>query len=155
MKHYTIKINNSNKNTGINFRNTNPSKSLDDLILSNLIKMNPYLKSSFNNNNTLDAMFIEAGMKNDDHIIIPNRTSSILKGDLETEFTKAAKFLANYTPTKSIYKIDSNDITFFEDEIQIGSTLIPLYKLEDIRFYDTFAPETKKIIINLFITIKG
>lgn len=144
MKHYTIKINNSEKNTGnYTFRNTNPSKSLDDLILSNLIKANPYLS------------YLRDTEKKDDHIIIPNRTSSILKGDFDDEFTKAAKFLANYTPKKSIYKIDNNDITFFEDEIQIGSTLIPLYMLEDISYYNRLPKTTKNIIINLFITIKG
>lgn len=157
MKHYTIKINNSKKNTGINFRNTNnTSKSLDDLILSNLIKMNPYLKDT-RKDNTLDAMFAEAGFKNDDHIIISNRNySSILKSDFDTEFAKAAKFLADYTPKKSrIYTIDKNDIAFFEDEIQIGDTLIPLYKLSSPIYYSDFTPKTKNIIINLFITING
>lgn len=155
MKHYTIKINNSKKNTGINFRNTNPSKSLDDLILSNLIKMNPYLGKS--NDDTLDAMFKEAGFKNDDHIIISNRSNSnLLKGTIDTDFAKAADFLASYTPSKKkTYIINKNDITFFEDEIQIGYDLIPLYKLASPAYYKEFTPETKKIIINLFIAIKG
>lgn len=159
MKHYTIKINNSKKNNGINFRNTNnPSKSLDDLILSNLIKMNPYLKNKYSDN-TLDAMFDDAGFirKNDDHIIISNRKSSnLLKGNFDTEFAKAAKFLSSYTPrTNKTYIIDSNDIAFFEDEIQIGYDLIPLYKLASPTYYKEFTPETKNIIINLFITING
>jgi len=155
MKHYTININ-SNKNTGINFRNANASKSLDDLILSNLKKMNPYL-NTINNNSTLDAMFADAGFDTDDHIIISNRNySSLLKDNFDTEFIKAAKFLRNYTPKKKTFRTISNDdIYFFEDEIQIGNTLIPLYKLGDIRYYDEFTPKTKNIIINLFITIKG
>ena len=106
MKHYTIKINNSNKN-GINFRsNNNPSKSLDDLILSNMIKMNPYLADlkKTKKDNLLDAMFKDAGFDTSDRIIIPNRSySSILKNDFDTEFAKAAKFLASYTPTKKIF----------------------------------------------------
>lgn len=159
MKHYTIKINNSKKNTGINFRNTNPSKSLDDLILSNLIKMNPYLENKYKNttDDTLDAMFAEAGFDNKDYTITINRRSSnLLKGDFDIKFAKAAKFFSDYTPRKTkTYIIDSNDIAFFEDEIQIGTTLIPLYKLSSPIYYNEFTPETKKIIINLFITING
>jgi len=148
MKHYKIKINNNNSN--INFRKNNASKDLDDLILSNMRKMNPYLDSD----NTLDAMFNEAGFNSDDHIIIPNRTySSILKGNFDTEFTKAAKFLSSYTPKKRIYRINSDEITFFEDEIQIGYDLIPLYKLKNIAYYKEFTPEIKNIIINLYINI--
>lgn len=147
MKHYTIKINNSEKkNTGIyNFRNTNnPSKSLDDLILSNIIKTNPYL----------GGFYGYTTKKDNDRITISNRNySSILKDDFDTEFAKAAKFLAKYNPGKNIYTFDENDITFFEDEIQIGSTLIPLYMLEDYRYYKDITPATKNIIINLFITI--
>ena len=151
MKHYTIKINNS-ENTGNTFRNTNYSKSLDDLILSNIIKTNPYLSYIKNDEPSIRIKTI----KKDDHIIIPNRSySSILKSNFDDEFTKAAKFLAKYNPSKNIYKFDDNDITFFEDEIQIGSTLIPLYMLEDSRYYNTFTPATKNIIINLFITING
>ena len=158
MKHYTIKINNSNKN-GINFRsNNNPSKSLDDLILSNMIKMNPYLAgiNKTKNDNLLDAMFKDAGFDTGDRIIIPNRSySNLLKGDFDTEFAKAAKFLASYTPTKKIYLADNTPIAFFEDEIQIGDILIPFYELTSSKYYNLFTPETKKIIINIFISING
>lgn len=151
MKRYTIKIN-KNNNNNFNFRgNNNPSKALDDLILSNLIKMNPYLDKK--DDRTLDAMFAEAGMGTDDHILITNRTTgNLLKGDFDTEFTKAAKFLANYTPTGT-YTIDRDYIAFFEDEIQIGDILIPLYKLNDIKYYNSFTPDLKKTIINIYISI--
>lgn len=152
MKHYTIKINDK-KNNNFSFRNifNNPSEDLDDLILSNMKKMNPYL----NNDNTLDAMFIDAGLDIDDKIIISNRDYSyLLKDSFDTEFAKAAKFLAKYTPKKKYYTLyKSNDITFFEDEIQIGDTLIPLYMLESSKYYNTFTPATKNTIINIFISI--
>lgn len=158
MKHYTIKINNSNKN-GFNFRsNNNPSKSLDDLILSNMIKMNPYLANIKKNNDDalLDAMFNEAGFDTSDRIIISNRpNNSLLKGNFDSKFAEAARFLAGYTPTKKIYFTDGTPIAFFEDEIQIGTTLIPLYKLTSPKYYNLFTPETKKIIINIFISING
>lgn len=153
MKRYTIKIN-KNNNNNFSFRNliNNPSKSLDDLILSNLIKMNPYLGKK--DDRTLDAMFAEAGLGIDDRILITNRTTgNLLKGNFDTEFTKAAKFLANYTPTKKIFTFDRDDIAFFEDEIQIGDILIPLYKLNDIKYYDGFNDDLKKTIINIYISI--
>lgn len=153
MKRYTIEINKKNNNNFSFRNNNNPSKALDDLILSNLIKMNPFLGYK-KEDSTLKAMFDEAGFNTDDHIIIPNRDNSyLLKGNFDSEFAKAANFLSNYTPTKSTYIIDKNDITFFEDEIQIGTTLIPLYKLKDIRYYNEFTPKTKNIIINLYINI--
>lgn len=153
MKRYTIEINKKNNNN-FSFRNliNNPSKSLDDLILSNLIKMNPYLGKK--DDTTLDAMFAEAGFNTDDHILIDNRTThSFLKGNYDTEFAEAAKFLSSYTPKTTTYIIDRNDITFFEDEIQIGNILIPLYKLSDIKYYNTFTPDIKKTIINIYISI--
>lgn len=154
MKRYTIKINKNNNN--FSFRNliNNPSKSLDDLIFSNLIKMNPYLGKK-KNDDILDAMFADAGLNTDDHIIIPNRDNSyLLKGNLDTEFIKAANFLSSYTPKKRTYTLfDGTPIEFFEDEIQIGYDLIPLYKLSSSKYYSSFTPETKKTIINIFISI--
>lgn len=152
MKTYTIKLN--KKNNSGNFRNsTNASKALDDLIFAGLTKMNPYLKKN-KSDNLLDAMFTEAGFGTDDHIIISNH-SSILKDDFDTDFAKAAKFLANYTPNKKYILTDGTPIVFFEDEIQIGYDLIPLYKLSSPKYYTLFTPETKKTIINLFITINA
>lgn len=153
MKHYTIKINNSNN--GINFRNNTASKSLDDLILSNMIKMNPYLEKK--EDTTLTAMLKEAGFTNDsDRIIISNRKNdSILKGNFDIEFANAAKFLSEYTPTKKYITFGDTPIAFFEDEIQIGDYLIPLYKLNTPRYYNLFDDDIKKLIINIFITIKG
>jgi len=153
MKRYTIEINKKNNNN-FSFRNliNNPSKSLDDLILSNLTKMNPYLGKK--DDITLDAMFAEAGFNTDDHILIDNRTTrSFLKGNYDTEFAEAAKFLSSYTPKTTTYIIDRKDIAFFEDEIQIGDILIPLYKLSDIKYYNTFTPDIKKTIINIYISI--
>lgn len=155
MKRYTIKINNTNTNNGS--INTNASKSLNDLILSGLIKMNPFLKNSIKkkNDSLLDAMFEDAGFDTSDRIIIPNRDNSfLLKGDFNTTFAKAANFLSSYTPTKKYYTLfDGTPIEFFEDEIQIGYDLIPLYMLSSPKYYNTFTPTTKNIIINIFISI--
>lgn len=145
MKHYTIKFNNNTNNntTSFDFRNNNASKALDDLILSNMIKKNPFLSPDYYEK------------KRNDRTIIIKNNSNLLKGNFDLDFAKAAAFLANYTPKKSIYTFNDDDITFFEDEIQIGSTLIPLYMLESSSYYNLIPKKTKEIIINIFISIKG
>ena len=163
MKHYTIKINKNNNNN--TFRTNNASKNLDDLLLSNIIKMNPFLgakkddtiKINFTNDSSdsfLDAAFREAGLKND-RIIISNRYGSLLKDDFDTEFAKAARFFSSYNPDnkKTYILADGTPIAFFEDEIQIGYDLIPLYKFGSPKYYNLFTPEKKKIIINLYISL--
>lgn len=154
MKHYTIKFDNNNNNRSNGSIFSNASKNLDNIILSNLKKMNPFMTNIDSTDPTLDAMFDETFGK--DYIIIPNRNYGyLLKGDFDTEFAKAAKFLANYNPKKIRYTlIDGTPIEFFEDEIQIGFDLIPLYKLSSPRYYSTLAPKTKNTIINIFISIK-
>lgn len=153
MKHYTIKFDNNNNNRSNGSIFSNASKNLDNIILSNLKKMNPFMTNIDSTDPTLDAMFDETFGK--DYIIIPNRNYDyLLKGDFDTEFAKAAKFLANYNPKKIRYTlIDGTPIEFFEDEIQIGFDLIPLYKLSSPRYYSTLAPKTKNTIINIFISI--
>lgn len=153
MKHYTIKFDNNNNNRSNGSIFSNASKNLDNIILSNLKKMNPFMTNIDSTDPTLDAMFDETFGK--DYIIIPNRDYSyLLKGNFDSEFAKAAKFLANYNPKKIRYTlIDGTPIEFFEDEIQIGFDLIPLYKLSSPRYYSTLAPKTKNTIINIFISI--
>lgn len=148
MKHYTIKINkNNNNNTSFNFRDfTDPSKKLDDFLASRIIESTPYLYDIIAPKKTYKT-----------RILIPNRDySSLLKDNFDIEFGKAARFLLAYTRKPkldfSIYSMDDN-INFFEDEIQIGSTLIPLYMLEDSRYYSSIPKKTKNIIINIFISI--
>ena len=143
MKTYTIKINNNNNSSNGSFF-TNASKNLDNLILTNMKKMNPYLNTD--PDYTLDSMFDEAGF-------IYRDNGCLLKGNFDTEFARAAKFLANYTPKKKYFIFGDTPIEFFEDEIQIGYDLIPLSKLSNIRYYNTFTPEIKKTIINIYISI--
>ena len=154
MKRYTIEI---NKNNTFDFRNrsNNPSKRLDDIILSNLIKMNPFLIGKKKSDSALlDAMFDDAGFEPNDRITIYNNNNScLLKGNFDSDFAMAANFLSNYTPKKKIYFFKSTPIEFFEDEIQIGDILIPLYKLSSPKYYNTFTPETKNLIIDIFISI--
>lgn len=158
MKHYTVKFNNTKNNSNFSFRNLfrrNSSKTLDDIILSNLVKMNPYLKKTYSSDPLLDAMFDDAGLNTTDNIIvIPNRTRYLLKDDIDLDFITAANFLSSYTPEKKYYTLfDNTPVVFFEDEIQIGYDLIPLDYLRTPKYYNTFTTSMKKTIINIFISI--
>lgn len=155
MKRYTIEINKNNNTFDFRNRSNNPSKKLDDIILSNLIKMNPFLIGKKKSDSALlDAMFDDAGFEPNDRITIYNNNNSyLLKGNLDSDFAMAADFLSSYTPKKKIYFFKNTPIEFFEDEIQIGDILIPLYKLSSPKYYNTFTPETKNLIIDIFISI--
>ena len=155
MKRYTIEINKNNNTFDFRNRSNNPSKKLDDIILSNLIKMNPFLIGKKKSDSALlDAMFDNAGFEPNDRITIYNNNNSyLLKGNLDSDFAMAADFLSSYTPKKKIYFFKNTPIEFFEDEIQIGDILIPLYKLSSPKYYNTFTPETKNLIIDIFISI--
>lgn len=155
MKRYTIEINKNNNTFDFRNRSNNPSKKLDDIILSNLIKMNPFLTGKKKSDSALlDAMFDDAGLEPNDRITIYNNNNSyLLKGNFDSDFAMAADFLSSYTPKKKIYFFKNTPIEFFEDEIQIGNILIPLYKLSSPKYYNTFTPETKNLIIDIFISI--
>jgi hypothetical protein len=115
--------------------------------------MNPFLGYK-KNDSFLDAAFDEAGLYSDRIIISNYDDSYLLKGDFDTEFAKAARFLSTYTPGDKKYILtDGTPIGFFEDEIQIGYDLIPLYKFSSPKYYNLFTPEKKKLIINIYISI--
>lgn len=155
MKRYTIEINKNNNTFDFRNRSNNPSKKLDDIILSNLIKMNPFLIGKKKSDSALlDAMFDDAGLEPNDRITIYNNNNGyLLKGNFDSDFAMAADFLSSYTPKKKTYFFKNTPIEFFEDEIQIGNILIPLYKLSSPKYYNTFTPETKNLIIDIFISI--
>lgn len=146
---YTFNLNNNNKNT---FRNNNNwSKILDDIILSDVIKKNPYLK-------TKEESFIDSAIAAikpatslfDDHIIINNGT----KKESSPEFMDAVKFLSTYNNNKHPYYTlsDGTPIVFFEDEIQIGFDLIPRDEFEG--FFYKLPERKKKTIIDIYIKIR-
>lgn len=138
---YTFKFNNNSNN----FRNNNDwSKILDNIILTDVMKKNPYLKTK--EEKFIDAVLKDIAPKNDDRIIIDNTRSN-------NDFLKAVQFLKDYTPTKNYYELaDGTPVVFFEDEIQIGYDLIP--RNEFIDFTSLFTPAKKKTIIDIYIKIR-
>ena len=144
----TFKINNTCNTTTCPFHNANYSTILDNIIASNIIKNNEYLKKA------KEDAFIDNLLGKKSTTIF----SSLLKGD--DEFTKAANFLANYKKKTSkklpfifgkIYKlIDGTPICFYYDEIQIDTELYSYDDFSNISFLNKLEEPKKNIIINIF-----
>lgn len=139
IKTYTFKNNNNTKNT-FSFPNKfiNYSKILDDIITTDVIKKNNYL-------------FANAHFGNGDSKII----------DIDDDFTKAAKFLANYKKNKSIklpfiygkmYTLSNGTpVVFYDDEIQIGFDTYSYNDFNDFSFLNNLSESTKKTIIKIYL----
>lgn len=152
MKKTTFIINKKNTN---NFRtndskSTNYSKMLDNLIAANIIKTNPYL-TTYNSDDT-----------EIDNII--NASKNLIDGCslMDTTFKNAAKYLADYNKNKhtikskfifgKTYKLSNGmNITFYDDEIQIGTNLYSYSDFGDIIFLKKLPSNIQKTIININI----
>ena len=145
MKTYTFTT--SNINNSKNFideiigksKSTNYSKILDDIIYDNVIKKNSYLFT---------------GMKKSRYI-----------GDVDSDFLKAANFLANYKePKKKLYDFiigrtyylsDNTPIIFYDDEIQIGFDVFKYSDFTSTDFISTIAPKMKNTIIDIYTNARN
>ena len=152
---YTFKDNNSNNS----FHTTTPnySKILDNLITTDIIEKNSYLKPYCSccaaGNDFIDCMMKESAKKNSNIIF----NSFALKDNIK--FIDAANFLANYNKKKDIaskfilgktYKLsDGTPIIFYDDEIQIGFDLYTYDDFKDITFLKALPKTTKSAIINI------
>lgn len=148
-KTYNFKTKN-NINT-FRTNNTNYSKILDNIILSNVIKKNDYLFTDSTCDYIYDSMF-------------DDKKSIIISSNLKSDaFTKATKFLANYKKYKNIYKTpfifgkmytlnDGTPIVFYDDEIQIGFDTYSYDSFNNISFLNKLTDTTKNIIINIYTT---
>ena len=126
------------KNNDINIgSSTDYSKILDNIIVSDIIDKNKYL---FTNNTK----------KYNDSILLNDSLYD------DSEFIKAAKFLANYKGGnkyiigKTYTASDGTPIVFYDDEIQIG---FDNYKYSDLihaKFLDAMNSNIKKIIIKIY-----
>lgn len=153
MKTYTFEINKNNKkNTFPKFfttKSTNYSKILDNIIATNIINTNQYLKDT-----TTTAALKEIGITPTDvnyNWYYFNNTTNYDK------FIEAAKFLASYKfksnmpyiLNKKYYTIDGTPIIFYNDEIQIGTDIYEYSDFGNIDFINGLTPKKKKIIINI------
>jgi hypothetical protein len=138
-KFKTIKNNNSINNGSF----ANYSEILDNIIAADVKKKNSYLIDNTNKYFLTKSYTFSPALKDSD------------------EFTKAAKFLANYKdnysyiPNKFIYGkmytlSDGTPIVFYDDEIQIGFNVYKYTDFTDLSFLDTIGADTKKIIINIY-----
>ena len=145
MKTYTFTT--SNINNSKNFideiigksKSTNYSKILDDIIYDNVIKKNSYLFT---------------GMKKSRYI-----------GDVDSDFLKAAEFLANYKEPKNklydfiigrtYYLSDNTPIIFYDDEIQIGFDVFKYSDFTSTDFISAIAPKMKNTIIDIYTNARN
>ena len=145
MKTYTFAT--SNINNSKNFideiigksKSTNYSKILDDIIYDNVIKKNSYLFT---------------GMKKSRYI-----------GNVDSDFLKAANFLANYKEPKNklydfiigrtYYLSDNTPIIFYDDEIQIGFDVFKYSDFTSTDFISAIAPKMKNTIIDIYTNARN
>lgn len=151
---YTFNNNTSN-NSFLSTTTTNYSKILDDLIASDIIKKNNYLKNYYStpSNDTISCALKEIFKKPADIII----DSIALKDN--NKFIKAANFLANYKKKSNLpsniifgktYELsDGTPIIFYDDEIMIGFDLYSYDDFKDITFLNLLPKKTKSAIINI------
>lgn len=155
MKHTIFSINNSKTNNTSFLNNANYSKILDNIIATNIMDSNAYLKNySMYENITKSLNEKDASTK---HTTI--LCGCPLKSD---KFAKASAFLANYGKKNNaklpfiygkIYKLnDGTPIIFYEDEIQIGFDLYTYSDFGNTLFLKSLTPATKKTIINIYTT---
>lgn len=130
----TIKNNNSSN------KSNNYSKILDNIIAADIAKKNSYL---FNHDTT------------------PSTKACLNTiGIIDTDYIKAANFLANYNTKKTkklpfiigkIYELaDGTPIIFYDDEIQIGFDLYSYSDFGNIELINAIPAPKKKLIIDIF-----
>lgn len=163
MKNYTFKINNNNNNIYNKSNETNWSKIIDDLILSNIKDSSPNLKSILDSRK--EKNFIES------MITDSNSKLRILDCDnccnINCPLYKAANYINTYKKNTTFpyilgktYKLSNGTpIIFYDDEIQIGFDTYSYDLFSDFSFIDSLADDIKKTIITIYangnkITIK-
>lgn len=160
MKKTTFIINSNNTSANGNnactfCKSADYSKILDNIIADHIIATNPYLtptKDEIEIDNIINA--------SKKHYIIID--GSNLKSD---KFAKAANFLANYKKNKNTikskfifgktYKLNGYNITFYDDEIQIGSNLFSYSDFSDALFLKKLPSPIQKTIININIYLNN
>lgn len=144
-------------NSTFSFHNNDSSKTLDNIIFTDIIKKNSYL---FDDEKDYNANLFTS-LIDDNPMII---TGGTLKAD--DKFIKAATFLANYKKNKKTYNIpyilgkmyklgDGTPIIFYDDEIQIGFDTYAYSNFNSIKFLNGLTTTTKNIIINIFTSGLG
>ena len=156
-KEYTFTFNKNTRNNSFFGTSgaTNYSKILDNLIASDIMNKNSYLKNYYSTsaNDTISCALGEI-FKKPAGIIID---SIALKDN--NKFIKAANFLANYKKKNTLfsniifgktYKLnDGTPIIFYDDEIMIGLDLYSYDDFKDITFLNLLPKKTKSAIINI------
>lgn len=161
MKKYTFKLNNNTANGNTTkfynpfcTKSTDYSKILDDLILDDIIEKNSWLGAKKKEDSLIDGL-------------IDSSNKYTTASTFDTDFYKAANFLANYGKTTFIpfkkdktYELsDGTIITITDDYIHINEKMYFFNLLNDYSFLASLTPKEKKTICTIYtdglkITIK-
>ena len=159
MKHYIF--NNKKNDTNNKFftfdftTKKDPSEALDELILSDVIKRNPYLANIGKPKDTITSDMIDILLTKPLYgkYMIPNHTLyNITKANKTYSLLSAIRLLLDQNNYGSYELPDGTTIRFFGDEVQIDDTI---FSLEDSKLLmEALKPKTKKTIIDFVISIK-
>lgn len=158
MKTYTFNVNKNTKTINSSNNNFNTSAYIDNVVLSNLKRAIPYAFKGTIDEDYRPSMYVTEPKKVVDIDITIKKsptTYTSLDFNKYTDFIKAIEFLSsldNYDDSADFYLEDGTPVRIFEDEIQVGFTLIPLRKISK-NAYDKLSKKNKKAIIDLVINI--
>lgn len=157
MKTYTFTFDNTTRNNTArnNFSSANYSSIIDDIILANIKKNNPYLFEE-RTSRPATIIFDTPKKKSIDIDITINKPKTERSYTFDA-LSKAIKRLANYRSNieNDIYDFkleDGTPVKLFCNEIQIGYDLIPLNNFTK-KLYDSLSESSKKNIIDIYIKI--
>lgn len=147
MKTYTFKSTKNNQNTA--------EKSLNAMLAEKILEFAPYLKKDKSTKKTIDI-----------DITIPKKklaSANTLNGVKIDDFIDACAFLSKYkgvhafNSCKDEYDFELSDgtpVRIFDDEIQIGYTLIPMeWFIEPNEYLSAFTPKKKKMIVDIAVKL--
>lgn len=148
MKKYTFTFPKST--TTKNNEYTNYSEIINDIILNNIKKNNPYLFTTNEENKPKKKINIDITLPKNKNIDI-NININKLKNYINTFLSKK-----NYNIPEDDYDFllsDGTPVKLFSDEIQIGFDLLPLNAFT-ASLYDQLSKENKKQIKEIYIYIE-
>ncbi len=143
MTKYTFSLKNNN-NTSTFFtpktKSTDYSKILDDLILDDLIKKNPWLNTSYSSSTT-EPTTIKIKFKDDNDLY-----SNVCKFFADKDYLKKT-----FIKDKIYYLTDGTPFYITDDYITIGFNTYYFYEFNTPKFFAGLSDDMKKTICTIYV----
>ena len=171
MKHITINLDNNTRinNNTKSFTPSNASAILDDIILTNISKANPYLfGKGYETGAIIDDLFTKKEPKKTLSFDIKIKKNPTIKKDTHvifdenrdiisyTDFANAMKLLSENHSDYDSYDFelpDGTKVALQPDGLMVGETLIFFDDYDYKYYYNMLSPIAKKTIIDFTIKI--